>query len=427
VAANETHRTIHAIFRIESPKLIASLARMTRDVPLSEELSQDALLVALERWPHDGVPENPAAWLMATAKRRAIDELRRRRRVEQKHELLAPQVIAKEQTPPDFDTAADDDVRDDLLRLIFTACHPVLSAEARTALTLRLLGGLTIEEIARAYLVPEPTIAQRIVRAKRTLSQADVAFELPKAPELSARIESVLEVVYLIFNEGYSATAGDDWMRPSLCEDALRLGRILATLAPREPEVHGLVALMELQASRLRARTNARGEPVLLLEQNRSLWDQLLIRRGRRALELAETLSEQRGPYTLQAAIAACHARANTAEATDWLRIVELYERLIAAQDSPVVRLNHAVAVSMARGPAQALPLVDALLSEPRLAHYHLLPSVHADLLLKLARFDDARIAFERAASLAQNTTDRAFLTRRAAECEAWARGDSHS
>jgi RNA polymerase sigma factor (sigma-70 family) len=391
---------------------------MTRDVGLAEELAQDALLIALEKWPEDGVPERPGAWLMATAKRRAIDELRRRKLVEQKHDALASELTEQELKPLDVESAIDDDVGDDLLRLIFTACHPVLSTEARTALTLRLLGGLTTEEIARAYLVAETTVAQRIVRAKRTLSQAEVAYEVPRGPELAERLDSVLEVIYLIFNEGYSATAGDDWMRPSLCEDALRLGRVLVSLMPNEPEVNGLVALMELQASRTRARTGPSGEPVLLPAQNRALWDQLLIRRGLQALDLAEQLREERGPYTLEAGIAACHARARSADETDWSYIVELYEALVAMLGSPVVRLNHAVAVAMASGPSTALPLVDALAHEPQLAQYHWLPSVRADLLFRLARFEEALAEWSKAFALSQNVRERELLNARIAECE---------
>ncbi len=397
--------------------MIAGLARLVRDVGLAEELAQDALVAALERWPGSGIPENPGAWLMATAKRRAIDELRRNQRLVRKHEELGHQLEALAPGTPDLDTALDDEVGDDLLRLMLTACHPVLSAEARVALTLRLLGGLTTEEIARAFLVPEPTVAQRIVRAKRTLAEAHVPFEVPRGAELAERLSSVLQVIYLVFNEGYSAASGDDWMRPELCEDALRLGRILAGLVPREPEVHGLVALMELQASRSRARLGPSGEPILLLEQNRARWDRLLIHRGLRALEQAETLAGARGPYTLQAAIAACHARAVTAAETDWVRIAALYAALAQVTPSPIVELNRAVALSMAFGPAAGLELADTLLSEPSLKGYHLLPSVRGDLLAKLGRFDEARAQFEQAASLTRNTRERALLLERAAAC----------
>ncbi len=417
MTATDTQRAIHAVWRIESARLIAGLARMVRDVGLAEELAQDALVTALEKWPKTGVPDNPGAWLMATAKRRAIDELRRHKRVERKHEELGQELEAEQQSTPDLDAALDDDVGDDLLRLVFTACHPLLSTEARVALTLRLLGGLTTEEIARAFLVPEPTIAQRIVRAKRTLSEAQVPFEVPRGEELAPRLASVLQVVYLIFNEGYSATAGDDWMRPELCQDALRLGRILAGLVPNEPEVHGLVALMEIQASRARARLGPGGEPVLLLDQNRAHWDQLLIRRGLAALERAEELGGAQGPYALQAAIAACHARARTADETDWTRIAALYTTLAQVTPSPVVELNRAVAVSMAFGPAAGLQLVDALTKERSLAGYHLLPGVRGDLLAKLGRHDEARVEFERAASLTRNAREREVLLKRAAEC----------
>jgi RNA polymerase sigma factor (sigma-70 family) len=441
----ETHRAIEAVFKIESPRLIAGLARMVKDVGRAEELAQDALVAALEIWPEQGVPENPGAWLMTTAKRRAIDGLRRGKRLEKKHEELGHELEAEQERTADaLEAAADDDVGDDLLRLVFTACHPVLSTEARVALTLRLLGGLTTDEIARAFLVPEPTIAQRIVRAKRTLAEKRIPFEVPRGDALAERLASVLEVVYLVFNEGYSATAGDDWMRPALCEEALRLGRVLAALAPDEPEVHGLVALMEIQASRTRARTSATGEPILLLDQNRALWDPLLIRRGLAALERAESLASAhvergatgatgahgahgaeaaassgaagRGPYALQAAIAACHARARTADATDWTRIASLYAELGAITPSPVVELNRAVAVSMAEGPAEGLAIADALLDEPALAGYHLLPSVRGDLLAKLGRDGEARAELERAASLTRNARERALLLARAAE-----------
>ncbi len=390
---------------------------MVRDVGLAEELAQDALVAALERWPESGVPANPGAWLMATAKRRAVDVLRRGKLLERKHEELGHELEARELTVPDLDAALDDDVGDDLLRLVFTACHPVLSMEARVALTLRLLGGLTTEEIARAFLVPEPTVAQRIVRAKRTLAEARVPFEVPRGEELAARLSPVLQVIYLVFNEGYSATRGDDWLRPELCEDALRLGRILAELLPKEPEVHGLVALMEIQASRSRARVGPSGAPVLLLDQNRALWDQLLIRRGLAALERAGKLGGGQGPYTLQAAIAACHARARTPRETDWGRIAALYAALAQAAPSPVVELNRAVAVSMAFGPAAGLALVEALTSEPSLQGYHLLPSVRGDLLAKLGRFEEARAEFERAAALTRNERERGLLLERASHC----------
>ncbi|WP_208719360.1 RNA polymerase sigma factor [Corallococcus sicarius] len=411
----QAQRAVHAVWRIESARLIAGLARMVRDVGQAEELAQDALVAALEKWPVSGVPDNPGAWLMATAKRRAIDEMRRHKLLARKHEELGHGL--EEAETPDLDAALDDDVGDDLLRLVFTSCHPVLSPEARVALTLRLLGGLTTEEIARAFLVPEPTVAQRIVRAKRTLAEKGVPFEVPRGAELATRLASVLEVVYLIFNEGYSATAGDDWMRPALCEDALRLGRILAELVPNEPEVHGLVSLMEIQASRARARVGPSGEPVLLLEQNRALWDQLLIRRGLAALERAEKLGGAQGPYAVQAAIAACHARARTPEETDWSRIATLYALLAQLVPSPVVELNRAVALSMAFGPAVGLELVEQLKAEPSLKSYHLLPSVRGDLLQKLGRFQEARAEFERAASLTRNAREQALLLARAAAC----------
>ena len=395
---------------------------MVRDVGLAEDLAQDALVAALERWPQSGVPDNPGAWLMAAAKHRAIDHFRRNTRLERKHEELGREFEAKEMAVPDFDTALDDEVGDDLLRLVFISCHPVLSTEARVALTLRLLGGLTTEEIARAFLAPEPTIAQRIVRAKRTLAEKRVPFEVPRGAELAARLASVLEVIYLIFNEGYAATAGDDWMRPALCEDALRLGRILSGLAPREPEVHGLVALMEIQASRSRARVGPSGEPILLNDQNRAHWDQLLIRRGVAALERAEALDSVLGPYTLQAAIAACHARARTPAETDWAHIVTLYEALAQLVPSPVVELNRAVAVAMAFGPAAGLELVEGLASEPALQNYHLLPSVRGDFLVKLGRFEEARAEFERAAALTRNARERELLLDRA---RAHARGST--
>ncbi|HEY0379812.1 MAG TPA: RNA polymerase sigma factor [Pyrinomonadaceae bacterium] len=414
MTTSETHRTIDAVWRIESARLIAGLARVVRDVGLAEELAQDALLVALERWPETGVPDNPGAWLMAAAKHKAIDHLRRAQLLERKHEELGRELEAREMTTPDFDSALDDPIGDDLLRLIFTACHPVLSAEARAALTLRLLGGLTTEEIARAFLTPEPTVAQRIVRAKRTLSEARVPFEVPRDADRAARLSSVLEVIYLIFNEGYSATAGDDWVRPALCEEALRLGRILAELAQEEPEVHALVALMEIQASRLRARVGKSGEPILLLDQDRGRWDQLLIRRGLAALGRAERLGGALGPYALQAAIAACHARARTASETDWARIAALYDALAQLAPSPVVELNRAVALSMAFGPAAGLEIVDALTEEPSLKSYHLLPSVRGDLLSKLGRTNEARAEFERAASLTRNSRERELLLERA-------------
>jgi len=418
LAASDTQRAIDAVWRIESARLIAGLARMVRDVGLAEELAQEALVAALERWPETGVPDNPGAWLMATAKHRAIDLLRRSKRLERKHQEVGQEMgVEQETAAPDLDAAIDDDVGDDLLRLVFISCHPVLSTEARVALTLRLLGGLSTDEIARAFLVPEPTVAQRIVRAKRTLAKERVPFEVPRGADLAGRLSSVLEVVYLIFNEGYSATAGDDWMRPALCEDALRLGRILAELVPLEPEVHGLVALMEVQASRSGARLGPAGEPILLLDQNRARWDQVLIRRGLAALERAESLGGARGPYALQAAIAACHARARTAAETDWARIAALYQALVQVSPSPVVELNRAVAVGMAFGPAAGLELADALTSEPSLRRYHLLPSVRADLLAKLDRLDEARVEFERAASLTRNTRERQLLLERAAAC----------
>lgn len=419
-----TARAIHAVFRIEGPRIIAALTRLVRDVGLAEELAQDALLTALEHWPQTGVPENPGAWLMATAKRRAIDELRRSRRLERKHEELAHELEARQDVLPELEAALDDDVGDDLLRLMFVACHPVLSTEARVALTLRLLGGLTTEEIARAFLVPEPTIAQRIVRAKKTLAEKQVPFEVPRGPELTERLSSVLEVIYLIFNEGYSATTGSDWMRPALCEDAMRLGRVLAALAPNEPEVHGLVALMELQASRSKARVGPDGEPILLLEQNRALWDQLLIQRGLAALARAQELGGAGGPYALQAAIAACHARARTPEETDWHQIAILYYALSERTPSPIIELNRAVAVGMAFGPEAGLRLADALVEEPSLARYHLLPSVRGDLLAKLGRHAEAALEFERAASLTRNARERALLEARVAKSRALA-GDS--
>ncbi len=418
MTATDTHKAIEAVWRIESARIIAGLTRIVRDVGLAEELAQDALLAALQQWPESGIPDNPGAWLMAAAKNRAIDMFRRNKRLQSKHEELGRELQTRqEMAVPDFDAALDDDIGDDLLRLIFISCHPVLSTEARVALTLRLLGGLTTDEIARAFLVPEPTVAQRIVRAKRTLSEAHVPFEVPRGLELAARLVSVLEVIYLIFNEGYSATAGDDWMRPALYEEALRLGRILAELAPEEPEVHGLVGLMEIQASRSKARVGPSGEPILLLEQNRSHWDHLLIRRGLAALDRAEKFGGMRGPYALQAAIAACHARALNANETDWARIVALYEVLAQVTPSPIVELNRAVAVAMAFGPAAGLELIDTLVSEPSLQTYHLLPSVRGDFLFKLGRFDEAHLEFERAASLARNLREREFLLDRARAC----------
>lgn len=410
-----THRKIEAVYRIESSRLIAGLVRLVRDVGLAEDLAQDALVAALERWPSSGVPDNPGAWLMAAAKHRAIDHLRRNANLALKHDALARD--AEIRVDPDPDEALDDPFEDDLLRLVFISCHPRLSTEAQIALTLRLLGGLTVGEIARAYLVPEPTIAQRIVRAKRILGEARVPFEVPRGAELQERLASVLQVLYLIFNEGYSATAGDDWMRPALCEEALRLGRVLAGLLPGEPEVHGLVALMEIQASRTAARVGPSGEPVLLLEQNRAHWDQLLIRRGLAALDRAETLGGAHGSYALQAAIAACHARARTAAETDWPRIAGLYEILAAGTNSPVVELNRAVAVAMAHGAEAGLSIVDALRSEPSLESYHLLPSVRGDLLMRLGRWAEAREELQRAASLTRNAREIALLLQRAARC----------
>jgi RNA polymerase sigma-70 factor (ECF subfamily) len=418
VTAPEIHGAIDAVWRIESAKVIAGLTRIVGDVGVAEELAQDALVAALERWPESGIPRNPGAWLMATAKHRAIDVVRRDKMLARKHDQLGYELEAQqEMAVPDLDAALDDPVGDDLLRLVFIACHPVLSTEARVALTLRLLGGLTTEEIARAFLVPVPTIAQRIVRAKRTLSEAHVPFEVPRGAELTARVSSVLEVLYLIFNEGYSATAGDDWMRPALCDEALRLGRVLAELVPQEPEVHGLVALMEIQASRVRARVGPSGEPVLLLDQDRARWDHLLIGRGLAALERAEALGGALGPYALQAAIASCHGRARTAEETDWTRIAALYDALAQLAPSPVVELNRAVAVAMAFGPAAGLELVDALTEERALASYHLLPSVRGDLLFKLGRRHEARREFERAAGLTRNVREQALLLERAAGC----------
>jgi RNA polymerase sigma-70 factor (ECF subfamily) len=422
VDTTDTHRAIDAVWRIESPRLIAGLTRIVRDVGFAEDLAQDALVAALQQWPESGVPDNPGAWLMAAAKHRAIDHFRRNTVLERKHKEIGRELETKEMAVPDLEAALDDNVGDDLLRLVFISCHPVLSTEARLALTLRLLGGLTTDEIARAFLVPEPTIAQRIVRAKRTLAEKRVPFEVPRGAELAARLSSVLEVIYLVFNEGYSATSGDDWLRPALCEDALRLGRILAELAPEEPEVHGLVALMEIQASRAHARVGPSGEPILLFEQNRSRWDQLLIRRGLGALARAEKLCALKpggslGPYALQAAIAACHARARTAEETDWPRIVALYANLGEVTPSPIVELNRAVAVGMASGPAAGLELVNALAEEGSLENYHLLPSVRGDLLKKLSRFDEARAEFQRAASMTRNARERELLLQRAQGC----------
>jgi len=423
VSATDTHRAINAIWRIESPKIIAALTRIVRDVGVAEDLAQDALVSALEQWPGDGVPANPGAWLMTAAKHRAIDYFRRSQLLDRKHEELgrevqAGEIFANKLQLETLDAMLDDNIGDDLLRLLFIACHPVLSMEARAALTLRLLGGLTTDEIARAFLVPEPTIAQRIVRAKRTLAEKRVPFEVPRGDELTSRISSVLAVIYLIFNEGYSATAGDNWMRPALCEDALRLGRTLAELTPREPEVHGLVALMEIQASRSRARTGPSGEPVLLFDQNRAHWDQLLIHRGFAALERAEKLNGTRGAYAFQAAIAACHARAVIPEDTDWNRIISLYTELAAVSPSPIVDLNRAVAVSMASGPAAGLALINSITSDPALKSYHLLPAVRGDMLFKLERFGEAAEEFQRAASLTRNTRERELLLSRAAECE---------
>src|SRR6266704_2350240 len=417
MTATDTHKAIDAVWRIESGRIIAGLTRIVRDVGLAEELAQDALVAALQQWPESGIPDNPGAWLMAAAKHRAIDIFRRNKRLERKHAELGRELQAQEMAVPDFDAALEDDIGDDLLRLVFISCHPVLSTEARVALTLRLLGGLTTDEIARAFLVPEPTVAQRIVRAKRTLREARVPFDVPRRAELTARLSSVLEVIYLVFNEGYSATAGDEWVRPALCEDALRLGRILAELVPEEPEVHGLVALLEIQASRLRARVGPGGEPVLLADQDRTRWDQLLVRRGLAALERAEQLAGALGPYALQAAIAACHARARTAEETDWTRITALYDALAQLTQSPVVEVNRAVAYAMAFGPVAGLEIVDALKSEPALASYHLLPTVRGDLLAKLGRFDEARTEFERAAALTRNARERELLLGRAVAC----------
>jgi RNA polymerase sigma factor (sigma-70 family) len=419
VETTETHRAIEAVWKIEAARLIAGLTRIVRDVGRAEELAQDALVAALEQWPESGIPENPGAWLMATAKHRAIDFFRRNELIDRKHEELGRELTERENTVPDLAAAMDDNIGDDLLRLVFIACHPVLSTDGRVALTLRLLGGLTTDEIARAHLVAEATIAQRIVRAKRTLSEAHVPFEVPRGAEFTARLSSVLQVIYLIFNEGYSATAGDDWLRPALCEEALRLGRILAGLVPKEPEAFGLVALMEIQASRSKARVGPSGEPILLLDQDRGKWDRLLIGRGLAALEQVEQLGGMQGTYAIQAAIAACHARAATAGDTDWVRIAQLYSDLAEIAPSPVVELNRAVAVGMASGPAAGLQLVDALLDDPALRGYHLLPSVRGDLLKKLGRFDEARAEFETAASMTRNARERDLLLQRARECGA--------
>jgi len=416
--ASDAHRAIDAVWRIESARLIAGLTRLVRDVGRAEDLAQDALVAALEQWPASGIPDNPGAWLMATAKHRALDLLRRDKMLDRKHEELGVQLREQEEAVPDLDAAADDDVGDDLLRLMFMTCHPVLATEARVALTLRLLGGLTSEEIARAFLAPVTTIQQRIVRAKRTLREARVAFEVPRPAERAARLASVLEVIYLVFNEGYTATSGDDWVRPALCEDALRLGRVLAELAAGEPEVHGLVALMEIQASRLGARVGPAGEPILLMDQDRSRWDRILVTRGLAALERAERIGGALGPYALQGAIAACHARAATADETDWTRITALYDALAQLTPSPVVELNRAVAYAMAFGPAAGLEIVDPLVAEAALQSYHLLPSVRGDLLMKLGRRDEARAEFERAAALTRNARERGLLLERAAACD---------
>ena len=413
MAPTDAHRAIDAVWRIEAPRLIGALARIVRDVGVAEDLAQDALVAALQQWPHEGIPRNPGAWLMAAAKHRAIDVFRRSKRLDEKHAEIGRGLAAEQNRIPDFDSGLDDDMGDDLLRLVFISCHPVLSTEARVALTLRLLGGLTTDEIARAFLVPEPTIAQRIVRAKRTLTKERVAFDVPRGADLEARLSSVLGVIYLVFNEGYTATAGDDWMRPSLCEDASRLGRILAELTPNEADVHGLVALMEIQASRLRARVDESGRPILLPDQNRALWDRLLIRRGLEGIERAERLGVARGPYLLQASIAACHARALEAGQTDWTRILSLYDELARVSPSPVIALNRAVAVGMASGPQAGLGALDVLRDNQALRTYHLLPSVRGDLLVKLGRLDEARGEFERAASLTRNARERELLLER--------------
>jgi RNA polymerase sigma factor (sigma-70 family) len=410
------HHTILAVWRIEQPRLITGLARMLRDVPLAEDLTQEALLAALEHWPATGVPEKPGAWLMATAKRRALDHLRRRRMLARKHEMVARDLEQEQQAMPDLDSALDDDIGDEMLRLIFTACHPLLSREARAALALRMVCGLTTEEIARAFLLPDATISQRIVRAKRTLSESGLSYETPRGDELSERLASVLEVVYLIFNEGYTAARGEHWLRPQLCQDALRIGRVLTSIAPHEPEAHGLLALMELNTSRTAARTDAAGEPILMLDQNRALWDQLQIRRGMQALGRARELGGRSGIYALQAAIVACHAEAATAEDTDWPRISRLYAELSEIMGSPIIELNRAVAVGMAQGPEAGLLIVDRLVHEPALKTYHLLPSVRGDLLRKLGRCEEARAAFEAAAELARNKREQDLLKRRAAE-----------
>ncbi|MCJ8014866.1 RNA polymerase sigma factor [Paenibacillus sp. KQZ6P-2] len=415
MSPSEAHRTIETIWRMESAKLIAGLTRMVRDVGLAEDLAQDALVIALERWPETGIPDNPGAWLMTTAKRRAIDFIRRSKLRDQKYEEIGHTVDLY--TEDDVDRTLDGEIDDDLLRLIFMTCHPVLSQDARVALTLRLLCGLTTDEIARSFLAAESTVAQRIVRAKRTLSAEKVPFEVPAREELKDRMSAVLEVIYLMFNEGYSATSGDHWTRPLLCQEALRLGRILAEIAPYEPEVHGLVALMEIQASRLKTRVNAKGEPILLMDQNRAKWDQLLIRRGLAALERSRKLGRTLGPYSLQAAISACHAQARSEAETDWIRIAALYEALARSTPSPIVELNRAVAISMAFGPVFGLQIVDELNTEPSLKGYHLLPSVRGDLLAKLGRHDEARTEFERAASMTRNTRERELLLQRAAEC----------
>ena len=423
MTATEIHRTIEAVWRIESARVIAGLTRIVRDVAVAEELAQDALVIALQKWPETGIPENPGAWLMGTAKHRAIDYLRRGTLADRKNEDLGREMAEKEMQVPDLAAAMDDTIGDDMLRLVFIACHPVLSTEAQVALTLRLLGGLTTDEIARAYLVPEATIAQRVVRAKRTLSDAHAPFEVPRGADFKARLSSVLQVIYLIFNEGYSASSGDDWMRPALCEDALRLGRILAELVPNEAEAHGLVALMELQASRTKARVGPAGEPILLLEQDRAKWDRLLIQRGLAALARAQKVSSEPGPYVIQAEIAACHARARTGDDTDWAKIAELYGQLAQITPSPVIELNRAVAVSMALGPGAGLELVDGLQNDPALRSYHLLPSVRGDLLRKLGRLQEARAEFERAAAMTRNVREQELLLQRARECASGNRG----